>query len=69
MPLCSSSTLMGANVLALKTSFVFFACKHARTVEALGPQGCAPSAWLQTHTLPCVKAIHLNVPYQADTAP
>ena len=32
MPLCSSSTLMGASVLALSTSFVFFACRHALRV-------------------------------------
>lgn len=34
MPLCSSSTLRGASVLALSTSFVFFACRRAIKVKS-----------------------------------
>ena len=39
MPLWSSSTLMGASLLALSTSFVFFACRgrHTYTTELYIP--------------------------------
>ena len=37
MPLCSSSTLMGASVFALSTSFVFFACSSNHRIDS--PQG------------------------------
>ena len=42
MPLWSSSTLMGASVLALSTSFVFFACRgrHKYTAELSNPSHC-----------------------------
>ena len=41
MPLCSSSTLIGASVLALSTSFVFFACRNGALIKSLpSPQWC-----------------------------
>ena len=41
MPLCSSSTLMGASVFALSTSFVFFACGIDHTVLYLHNGHCS----------------------------
>lgn len=55
MPLCSSSTLMGASVFALSTSFVFFACSIDDTIHSpqgpLQPPNCRFNAAKMSQTL------------------